>query len=58
MNSVAEEFKGNFERFKNQSAHRIRCLLDIDGGLSFKVVSDKELSTSFIIMTKDKLTIC
>ena len=58
MNSIAEKFEDNFERFRNQSAHRIRCLLDIDGGLSLKVVADKELSTSFIIMTKDKLTIC
>ena len=43
MNSVAEEFEGNFETFKNQSAHRIRCLVDIDGGVGLKVVTDKEL---------------
>lgn len=30
MNNVAEEFEDNFERFKNQSAHRIRYLMDID----------------------------
>ena len=43
MNSVAKEFEDSFERFKNESAHRIRCLVDTTGDVGLKIVRDTEL---------------
>ena len=51
MNNVAEEFEDNFEKFRNQSAHRIRCLMDLDGGVGLQIVRDKEL-IGFIVNGK------
>ena len=51
MNNVAEEFEDNFEKFRNQSAHRIRCLMDLDGGVGLHIVRDKEL-LGFIVNGK------
>ena len=46
MDGVAEEFEDNFERFKNQSANRIRCLMDI-GPESFQSCN-RQRTFSFI----------
>ena len=41
MNNLAEEFDENFDQFRNQSAHRIRILMDLDGGIGLQIVRDK-----------------
>jgi len=51
MNNLAEEFEDNFEKFRNQSAHRIRILMDLDGGVGLQIVRDKEL-IGFIVNGK------
>ena len=51
MNNVAEEFEDKFEIFRNQSAHRIRCLMDLDGGVGLHILRDKEL-LGFIVNGK------
>ena len=43
MNSVAKEFEDSFESFKNESAHRIRCLVDTTGDVGLKIVRGTEL---------------
>ena len=51
MNNLAEEFEDNFDQFRNQSAHRIRILMDLDGGVGLQIVRDKEL-IGFIVNGK------
>ena len=51
MNNLAEEFEDNFEKFRNQSAHRIRILMDLDGGVGLQIVRDNEL-IGFIVNGK------
>ena len=51
MNNLAEEFEDNFDQFRNQSAHRIRILMDLDGGVGLQIVRDNEL-IGFIVNGK------